>query len=226
MDSLFENAAEIIREAGSSPLAVFALMVLAISLIAFLFFRHESKRIKTGIFLLMFFCVVLFGWSLFHKPEPDDEGMKTVSRVDPAAGSGGTETVTPPPRPVPARQAGHTLEKKGFVFSLEKCSGSSDTITCYLKITNKGKKRSLILNNNGWLFDDVGNEYRVARIRLGDRSGRYVGTVVETATPVEAVMLFTPVPQRVDHIKRLVVSVHSVSWSKIQFLDIGVARQN
>lgn len=63
----------IIEQAAKSPLGLFALMVIALSVLGFFFFRGASERTRIAMFVLLFFGVAAFG-------------MATV-RVAPDAGS-------------------------------------------------------------------------------------------------------------------------------------------
>ena len=66
MDKLFQSAPEIIGQAAKSPLGIFALMILALSVLGFVFFRQSSERTRTAIFALMFIGVAAFGYATFR----------------------------------------------------------------------------------------------------------------------------------------------------------------
>jgi len=66
MDKVFESAPSIIAEAAKSPLGIFALMVFALSVLGFVFFRKSSERTRTAIFILMFLGVASFGYATFR----------------------------------------------------------------------------------------------------------------------------------------------------------------
>lgn len=55
------NIPQIIEQAAKSPLGIFALMIVAVSIIGFYFFRRSSETIKIFIFLVMFAGVACFG---------------------------------------------------------------------------------------------------------------------------------------------------------------------
>jgi hypothetical protein len=65
MEKLFENAPEIISAAAKSPLGLFALMILALAVLGFFFFRQASERTRVVVFVLMFVGVVAFGIAIF-----------------------------------------------------------------------------------------------------------------------------------------------------------------
>jgi hypothetical protein len=70
MEKLFENAPEIISAAAKSPLGLFALMILALAVLGFFFFRQASERTRVVIFVLMFVSVVAFGIAIFGAISP------------------------------------------------------------------------------------------------------------------------------------------------------------
>ena len=66
MDKLIQSAPEIIGQAAKSPLGIFALMILALSVLGFIFFRRSSERTRATIFMLMFIGVAAFGYATFR----------------------------------------------------------------------------------------------------------------------------------------------------------------
>lgn len=64
METLFKNAPYIIEQAAKSELGILALMILAVCVIALLFFRRESAAMKTLIFFLLFSGIFVFGYSM------------------------------------------------------------------------------------------------------------------------------------------------------------------
>ena len=61
MNSFFENVPKIIGVAAKSPLGLLALMIIALSVLAFFFFRSSSDKVRTVMFLLLFVGFVCFG---------------------------------------------------------------------------------------------------------------------------------------------------------------------
>lgn len=59
---LNQNISEIIAEAAKSPLGIFALMIIILSLLAYYFFRNSSNKYKFTVFLFLFSGVFLFGY--------------------------------------------------------------------------------------------------------------------------------------------------------------------
>ncbi len=79
MDGVFESIPEIIDSASKSLLATFSLLVILLTLLAFLFFRKSSARIKVSIFLLLLLGVVVFSVTLFSG---DFNGENHLSKID------------------------------------------------------------------------------------------------------------------------------------------------
>jgi len=62
----FESIPAIIEQAAKSPLGLFALMVIALSIIGFFFFHDSSEWTRIGIFIIMFIGVFFFGIAAFR----------------------------------------------------------------------------------------------------------------------------------------------------------------
>ena len=63
MDKFFETAPNIIQQAAQSPLGLLALMILALSVLGYFFFRDATERTRTGIFVLMVIGVASFAFA-------------------------------------------------------------------------------------------------------------------------------------------------------------------
>jgi TolA-binding protein len=77
MDKLFDQAPKIIEEAAKSPLGLLALMIIALSVLAFLFFRQVSPHIRVGMFLVVFLGFVLLGAALYQVIPSASGGQST-----------------------------------------------------------------------------------------------------------------------------------------------------
>ena len=66
MENLIESAPIIIEQAAKSPLGIFALMILAISVLGFFFFRGSSEWSRIVIFVMMLAGVFAFGIAIFR----------------------------------------------------------------------------------------------------------------------------------------------------------------
>lgn len=91
MDTLINKIPDIIIAAAKSNLGIFALLCIAISVLAYLFFKDASEPIKVLIFLLLLFGVFGFGTAIFKVPgvapnpttPPDNgKGSKEIDRPD------------------------------------------------------------------------------------------------------------------------------------------------
>lgn len=76
------QAPAILAEAAKSPLGVFALMILALSIIGFFFFREASERTRIGIFVLMFLGVASFGIAAARSAP--GSGARSAAGAEPA----------------------------------------------------------------------------------------------------------------------------------------------
>ena len=66
MESLFKSLPDVIKAAAQSHLGILALLVVAISLLAYVFFAKASEKSRLGVFVLLFLGVVGFGVSMFR----------------------------------------------------------------------------------------------------------------------------------------------------------------
>ena len=71
MNTLIENAPQIIAEAAKSSLGLAALVVLATSCLAYIFFRNASQTIKITIFIPVLFGFILFVIALANVDKND-----------------------------------------------------------------------------------------------------------------------------------------------------------
>jgi hypothetical protein len=80
MDSLFKSLPDIIRAAAQSQLGILALLVVALAILAYVFFAKSAVKIRVGIFVLLFAGVVGFGVALFRA---SDTGTPQMSSAGP-----------------------------------------------------------------------------------------------------------------------------------------------
>src|SRR5258708_10957046 len=98
MDKLIEYAPSIIGQAARSPLGIFALMILALSVLGFVFFRNSSERTRTAMFVLMFIAVASFGYASFRTISGNESANGSGAQgpnVNPGSSSSGIATETP-----------------------------------------------------------------------------------------------------------------------------------
>jgi hypothetical protein len=86
MNELIKNLPEIITAAAQSYLGILALLSVALSVLAYLFFAKASDKIKVGIFVLLFLGVTGFGAAMFRasiiapKASGRDASMSALSK--------------------------------------------------------------------------------------------------------------------------------------------------
>ena len=73
MDKLAESLPQIITAAAQSHLGILALLVVALSVLAFFFFAKASEKVKVGIFVMLFLGVIAFGVAMFRVAQPRAE---------------------------------------------------------------------------------------------------------------------------------------------------------
>ena len=84
-----------------------------------------------------------------------------------------------------------TKECKGVVFDLVECKRDGNGITCNFIITSKEKDREVWINNKSRVIDDMGNEFRVDKMQLGNDSGSCnVSVKLPADIPVKAHLTF------------------------------------
>lgn len=69
MDQLFKSLPDIIKAAAQSQLGILALLVVALSLLAYVFFAKASVRIRVGVFVLLFAGVIGFAVAVLRASE-------------------------------------------------------------------------------------------------------------------------------------------------------------
>jgi hypothetical protein len=90
MNSFFENVPKIIGVAAKSPLGLLALMIIALSVLAFFFFRSSSDKVRAGMFVLLFVGVICFGVaavrslpnSISYADKPSTQGPTVQRQAD------------------------------------------------------------------------------------------------------------------------------------------------
>jgi len=67
MDKLIERLPEIITAAAQSRLGILALLSVALSVLAYVFFAKASEKVRVGIFVMLFLGVFGFGTAMFRE---------------------------------------------------------------------------------------------------------------------------------------------------------------
>lgn len=69
MKDLFEHLPLLIREAAVSPLGIFALMIILLSIISFFFFHKSSEKVKLTIFSVLLLGTIAFAFAISSSRE-------------------------------------------------------------------------------------------------------------------------------------------------------------
>jgi hypothetical protein len=97
MSDVVTQLPEILEKAAASRLGILALMIVALSLLGFFFFRDASERARVATFALMFIGVLAFGFAVVG-----DSGSSDEQSTGEAGQQNGT---VPSPEPSPPPQA-------------------------------------------------------------------------------------------------------------------------
>lgn len=79
--SVAKTVPDILKEASKSPLGIFALMVLLLGGLAYVFFRRANPRIKIIIFMVLFAGAVAYGVAVVNVPRSVDSPAPENSLV-------------------------------------------------------------------------------------------------------------------------------------------------
>ncbi len=98
------------------------------------------------------------------------------------------------------------VEVKKFLFQLQQCRLSGQTVTCDFMVTSKGQDREMtILGNTGSrILDDAGNEFKAGDVIIGNASDSdWVTKRLVSDIPLKARLVFENVPSQ-PKLRRLV----------------------
>ena len=134
----------------------------------------------------------------------------------------------PPPTssPVPSspEPKPHGIAKvRGYEFQLDRCAKkSTQSVTCYLSITNKLQDRDLQLDVRGSrIIDSLGHEHSAYAVHLGSHEeGIWVVSPMISEITVDASVTFSGVQQKVIKIARLDIDFDDFA---IQFRDVELS---
>ncbi|MBB3181955.1 hypothetical protein [Variovorax sp. Sphag1AA] len=94
MDQLFKSLPDIIKAAAQSRLGILALLVVALSILAYVFFAKATVKVRVGIFVLLFAGVLGFGVAVLRESDSKPPSMAPTSAPAPAPAP--TGVVLPP----------------------------------------------------------------------------------------------------------------------------------
>lgn len=112
-----------------------------------------------------------------------------------------------------------------FVFELQGCELSGQTVTCEVMIVNKAHDRQITIYSSSRIFDDSGNEYGAKTIQLGNESGYYaaVNNLI-SGVPVKAVFRSEQVLKKINQVAVLELSFKlGENPFKLQFRNVPLS---
>src|SRR5262249_27748783 len=84
LGDIWQSIPQIIKEAATSPLGLLALMIVALAILAFYFFRDAGVPIRVTIFILLFAAVVVFAAKVAYKANEVVAAEKPLSKPVPS----------------------------------------------------------------------------------------------------------------------------------------------
>jgi hypothetical protein len=78
MDQLFKSLPDVIKAAAQSQLGILALLVVALSILAYVFFAKSTVNVRVGIFVLLFAGVIGFGVAMFRSLDSNPQTASSV----------------------------------------------------------------------------------------------------------------------------------------------------
>ena len=139
--------------------------------------------------------------------------------------------ITPIPKlAAPSKSVVQKVETNDFVFELQGCNLSGQTVTCYLVITNKAGDRNLGLSkSDSRMFDDFGKEYHPREAQIGDTDKENYLPWLINDIPVKSFISFDGVSPRASKISLLnIVTIKAVNIAGIDITkkDFNVQFRN
>ena len=119
------------------------------------------------------------------------------------------------------KNADRTIELDGFKFVLNECKKSETVVTCYLKVTNLKRDRTLDISSGGSrMYDNFGYEYKAGEVALANRSSS--GWIeMRLIKDVSTIMTVTFNDVAADAEKATVLDLHinTNTWKTLEFRD-------
>lgn len=96
---IWESIPGIIKEAATSPLGIFALMIIALAILAFFFFKDSGVTVKVVIFILLFLGVAVFAGKVVYKVNQVAASAGSPTRMPMSDSQSPVAQATPIPLP-------------------------------------------------------------------------------------------------------------------------------
>lgn len=151
------------------------------------------------------------------------KGIETRVEASPA-----TVSSAPAPKPVMGKQS---VEVENFLFELQGCRLSGQSVTCALMITNKSKDRNASIYANASaesrFFDNAGNQFTANMAKLGNKEAtdRVDNMLVENV-PTKVVLTFGNVDSQPESISLLDIGglVYQSTYFHAQIRNIPLSK--
>ena len=114
------------------------------------------------------------------------------------------------------------VEVKNFLFQLQTCRLSGQTVACEFTVTSKGEDREVtILGNAGSrILDKMGNEFKADKVIMGNSSDAdWISNSLVSNIPVKAALVFQNVYSKPNLLSVLEIVFDGM---KAQFRDVPV----
>ena len=123
-------------------------------------------------------------------------------------------------------QLGLLVEDKEYQFELLSCKVSGKEVLCSFAVTNKGKDRNLFVGGaRGKIIDDGGNEYVGTEVRIANKTGKTVQTLLVSGVRTKAAIKFGPLQTAPLSLSLIEIDCHSeAEWFVIQFRNVPIAK--
>lgn len=133
----------------------------------------------------------------------------------------------------PLKKLPQRVKAKKFVFELQDCKLSAQTLTCSMLITNKGKDKRLSIHARGYeqmtrLFDNLGNEYFASKVKLGSSRGDIASSTLISGIPTRANLIFKGISKKAREIAVLEIFCNRGPYASdhftVKFRNIPLSR--
>jgi hypothetical protein len=118
MDQIAKNLPEIIKASASSPLGILALMIIALAILAFYFFKAASEKARIMIFVILFVGVAALAGVIMRQSKIVAQRVESNNPSSPVIPASDSGTIVPKPKtpltvsvPTEAVIAGHGIYK-------------------------------------------------------------------------------------------------------------------
>lgn len=162
---------------------------------------------------------------------PATEAIKVLLNQGISTGDTGTaQTGTAAPKtPKPEGKAQQTAEAKGFIFQLQGCKRTGESVTCSFVITSKDQDKDIEVyasyNGLARIFDEMGNEYKANHAQIADKSSdNYAKSLLVANLPTKATVTFGGISPEANMITLLEFWGYYGDSFKVQFRNVPFSK--